>query len=46
MRKILTILFSFMMVFTLFGCGDKNNDNGETTDNNDVEQVAVFLVFI
>lgn len=42
MRKILTILFSFMMVFTLFACGDKNNNNGETTDNNDVEQVAVF----
>ncbi len=36
MRKILTILFSFMMVFTLFACGDKNNNNGETTDNNDV----------
>ena len=42
MRKILTLLFSFMMVFMLFACGDKNNDNGETTDNNDVEQVAVF----
>ena len=43
MKKILTILLSIAMIFTLAACGGGSDDNGgATTGGSDVEQVAVF----
>ena len=43
MKKILTVLLSIAMIFTLAACGGGNDDNGgATTGGSDVEQVAVF----
>ena len=43
MKKILTVLLSIAMIFTLAACGGGSDDNGgATTGGSDVEQVAVF----
>ena len=43
MKKILTVLLSIAMIFTLAACGGGNDDNGgTTTGGSDVEQVSVF----
>lgn len=43
MKKILTVLLSIAMIFTLAACSGGSDDNGgATTGGSDVEQVAVF----
>ncbi|MBE6115652.1 MAG: hypothetical protein E7187_02340 [Erysipelotrichaceae bacterium] len=37
MKKLITVFLTALMIFTLFGCGSKNNESNNKQGNNDAE---------